>query len=91
MIIVESCPEATGARPCTMATEAEPRTKDTSEADGAPLQLLLKAPVTTDKLPDSRSGKDAHSSKHPIEPQPITMANGPGGIFFVPEAIKIGY
>ena len=28
----ESCPKATGARPCTEATEAELRIKDLSEA-----------------------------------------------------------
>lgn len=30
---VESCPKATGWRPCRRATEVEPRTKVTSEAD----------------------------------------------------------
>ena len=88
MVIVESCPQATGARLCTKATEAEPRTKDTSEADRAPLQLLLKAPVTTDKLPDSQSGKDTHSSNHPIAPQPITYGQRSRRNFFCPWGYK---
>ena len=32
-VIVESCPKATDARPCTKASEVEPRTKVTSEVD----------------------------------------------------------
>ena len=32
-VTAEFCPRATGVRPCTEATEAEPRTKVTYEAD----------------------------------------------------------
>ena len=35
VVRIESCPKATGARPCPEATEAEPRIKDISEADWA--------------------------------------------------------
>ena len=33
IVTAESCPRATGGRPCIKATEAEPRTKVTFEAD----------------------------------------------------------
>ena len=41
-VIVESCPKATDARPRTKASEVEPRTKVTSEAD-EPLCNLAKS------------------------------------------------
>ena len=64
--------KAAGAKLCTNATEAEPRTKDTSKAD-KPLPNLAQSPlIIANKLPDSQLGKDAHSSKYPIVPQPTT-------------------
>ena len=56
-----------------------PRPQKRSPESRSPLKLteplckLAKSPlIITDKLPDSQLGKDAHSSKHPIAPQPIT-------------------
>ena len=63
---VESCPKATGASPI-------PRPQKWSQNQGH-LQSWLSPSVTiakslliiTSRLPDSKVGKDAHSSKHPI-------------------------
>ena len=42
---VEFCPIATGVKPCTKATEAEPRIRATSGTDWAPGNCCPKLPL----------------------------------------------
>ena len=83
--------KAAGAKLCTKATEAEPRTKDISEADKPRCNLAQSPLIITNKLPDSQLGKDAHSSRHTIAPQPITSRQPSSRNFLCLEAIKAGY
>ena len=51
---VEFCPIATGVRPCTKATEAEPRIRATSGTDWAPGNCCPNpTPIITNRLLDS--------------------------------------
>ena len=60
-------PQVRGLAPRPQRQSPDPRTPPKLTE---PLcQNLL---IITNKLPDSPFGKDAHSSKHPIAPQPIT-------------------
>ena len=56
-----------------MGPAPEPQNQGHLQSWLRPFVTVTKSPlVITNKLPDSQLGKDAHSSKHTIAPQPIT-------------------
>ena len=57
---MESYPQVTGARPCTKASDVEPRAKVTPGTDRAPLELLPSPLILTSQLPDLKLGKNTH-------------------------------
>ena len=68
----ESCPRPQVQGLVPRSPEAEPRTKVTQKLTWPLCYHCQKPLITTNKFFDSILGKGAHSSKHPIAPQPIT-------------------